>query len=87
MGHRRWRLVKRPAGLIRKDGSTKPAYEELLKLIRGEWWISPTRFVTDDYGKIQFSGFLGEYELEYQGFRKLFSVSENGTFAKEIRLG
>ena len=26
-----------PAGLLRKDGSSKPAYDELMKLIKGEW--------------------------------------------------
>ena len=31
-----------PGGLIRKDGSSKPAYEELLKLVKEEWWISQT---------------------------------------------
>jgi hypothetical protein len=28
------------AGLCR-DHSCKPVYDELLKLIEGEWWISP----------------------------------------------
>ncbi len=32
-----------PAGLIRKDGSTKPAYDELLKRIKGEWWLPPPK--------------------------------------------
>lgn len=30
-----------PAGLLRKDGSSKPAYDELMKLVKGEWWMSP----------------------------------------------
>ena len=69
-----------PAGLLRKDSSSKPAYEELLKLVKGEWWISPTKLSTDSNGKIQFSGFLGEYELTYGGKRKSFSITkENAT--------
>jgi endo-1,4-beta-xylanase len=63
-----------PAGLIRKDGSIKPAYNELMKLIKGEWWISPATFNTDENGKIQFSGFLGEYNLTYKGQQTAFTL-------------
>jgi GH35 family endo-1,4-beta-xylanase len=65
-----------PAGLIRKDGSAKPAYNELMKLIKGEWWISPTTFVTDNNGKIKFSAFLGEYELTCKGQRTVFTITK-----------
>jgi hypothetical protein len=63
-----------PAGLIRKDGSSKPAYTELMKLIKGEWWISPAIFTTDNNGKLKFRGFLGEYELTYRGQQASFTV-------------
>ena len=65
-----------PAGLLRKDGSSKPAYDELLKLIKEEWWISPTRLMTDQKGQIQFSGFFGDYELSCNGERASFSVTK-----------
>jgi hypothetical protein len=65
-----------PAGLLRKDGSVKPAYEELMKLIKGEWWIAPTKLTTDANGQIQFHGFLGEYELDVDGSKKSFSVTK-----------
>ncbi len=52
-----------PAGLLRKDHSCEPAYNELLKLVKGEWWLAPTRLVTDADGRFAFKGFLGEYEL------------------------
>lgn len=65
-----------PAGLIRNDGSSKPAYNELMKLIKGEWWISPTRFTTDNNGKIRFPGFLGEYELTCSGQQALFAITK-----------
>jgi endo-1,4-beta-xylanase len=69
-----------PAGLIRKDGSTKPAYDALLKLVKDEWWSAPPKLATDSNGKIRFSGFLGEYELAYGGKHKLFSLTkENAT--------
>jgi GH35 family endo-1,4-beta-xylanase len=75
-----------PAGLIRKDGSSKPAYDEILKLVKGEWWLSPTRLTTDSIGKIQFTGFFGEYELAYEGNRKSFSVTRENPPAIEIYL-
>lgn len=52
-----------PAGLLRKDHTPKPAYEALLKLIKGEWWLAPTKLTTDANGQIAFTGFLGEYDV------------------------
>ena len=75
-----------PGGLIRKDGSSKPAYEELLKLVKGEWWISSKRQATDRNGRTTFTGVLGEYELTYERFRKPFSVTGNKENDIEIRL-
>ena len=64
-----------PAGLIRKDGSSKPAYAELLKLVKGEWWTAPAAFVTDKNGKLSFTGFLGDYEMTYAGKTQPFSLN------------
>jgi len=75
-----------PAGLIRKDGTIKPAYEELMKLVKGEWWLAPTRLRTDEDGQIHFSGFLGDYALTYAGYRKSFSVSRETASAIEVQL-
>jgi endo-1,4-beta-xylanase len=75
-----------PAGLLRRNGSSKPAYDELLKLIKGEWWIGPTHFATDEHGKIWFSGFLGDYELTHQGKQTSFELTPKGAPAIEIRL-
>jgi endo-1,4-beta-xylanase len=70
-----------PAGLLRRDQSPKPAYNELLKLIKGEWWLAPTKFMTDASGQFTFDGFLGEYELAL-GVRKApFSLDEKGELA------
>jgi endo-1,4-beta-xylanase len=65
-----------PAGLMRKDGSTKPAYEELMKLIKGEWWISPARVYTDEKGRIQLNCFLGEYKLSFGRGQESFVVTK-----------
>jgi GH35 family endo-1,4-beta-xylanase len=75
-----------PAGLLRRDGSSKPAYEELLKLVKGEWWISPTKLSTDGNGQIQLSGFYGNYELLHDQKRAPFAVTRENAPAIEIRL-
>jgi hypothetical protein len=67
-----------PAGLLRKDHSPKPAYDELLKLIKGEWWLPMTKFITDANGQITFNGFLGEYELSIGDQKTNFSLREKG---------
>jgi endo-1,4-beta-xylanase len=67
-----------PAGLLRKDHSCKPAYNELLKLVKGEWWLALTRMTTDADGQFAFKGFLGEYELSLGGQKTIFSLKEKG---------
>jgi endo-1,4-beta-xylanase len=67
-----------PAGLLRKDHSPKPAYEELLKLIKGEWWLAPAKMTTDASGQISFTGFLGEYEVSLENQRAAFTVANMG---------
>jgi GH35 family endo-1,4-beta-xylanase len=69
-----------PAGLLRNEGSSKPAYDELMKLIKGEWWLAPSKRVTDNNGQIHFNGFLGEYNLTFLAKQKSFSITkENAT--------
>jgi endo-1,4-beta-xylanase len=63
-----------PAGLIRKDGSTKPAYEELRRLIKGEWWLSPTKLNTDEQGQVRLNCFPGEYKLSFGRQQASFGV-------------
>lgn len=75
-----------PSGLIRKDGSPKPVYEELLKLVKGEWWTAPTTLMTDESGNVQFTGFLGDYELTYSGKKAAFSLNKNVNNQIKIKL-
>ena len=75
-----------PAGLIRRDGTSKPAYEELLKLVKGEWWTSPTKRITNSEGEIQFNGCFGDYELLYEGKRVPFSLKQENSPAIRICL-
>jgi endo-1,4-beta-xylanase len=66
-----------PGGLIRKDGTTKPAYEELLKRIKGEWWLHATQMTTDASGTLHLSAFAGDYELSVNGQQQAFSIDKN----------
>jgi GH35 family endo-1,4-beta-xylanase len=52
-----------PAGLVRPDGSPKPAYETLRRLVKGEWWLHPTTVRTDAEGLLPLSGWLGRYAV------------------------
>ncbi len=74
-----------PAGLIRRDGSSKPAYEELHKLVKQDWWMSRTKLITDGDGKIRFSGFPGEYELALGGEHRSFCLDHPGTATIDIQ--
>jgi hypothetical protein len=56
-----------PIGLLRSDGSPRPAYDALHRLIKGEWWVGPTTTRTDEEGKIALTGFLGDYEVAVAG--------------------
>ncbi len=51
-----------PAGLLRSDMTSKPAYERLMGLIKGKWW-STADLTSDSTGKVGFRGFLGKYRL------------------------
>ncbi len=67
-----------PAGLLRQDQSPKPAYDELLKLVKGEWWLASTKFITDAHGQLTFDGFPGEYELVLGNQKFVFSLNPIG---------
>jgi endo-1,4-beta-xylanase len=75
-----------PSGLVRRDQSPKPAYEALLGLIKGDWWVAPTRIRTDDDGTVRFSGFLGEYSVSSAGRTAGFRLEQPGALAVEVAL-
>jgi GH35 family endo-1,4-beta-xylanase len=52
-----------PSGLVRADGTPKPSYAVLERLIRGEWWTAPTRVRTDENGAIRVEGVAGGYRV------------------------
>ena len=66
--------LKAPSGLLRQDGSVKPAYEALRQLIHGEWETHEA-LATDEDGSLSFSGFLGSYTLAAGDERARFELS------------
>ena len=52
-----------PAGLVRADGSPKPAYTALAALIKDEWWLRPTELRTDSEGRVTVRAFFGDYTV------------------------
>jgi endo-1,4-beta-xylanase len=75
-----------PAGLLRQDHSCKPAFNELLKLVKGEWWLPPTRIVTDAKGQFPLEGFLGTYELSFGDQKTILSLSEKGESSISVNI-
>jgi len=61
------------AGLLREDGSPKPAYTAIADLIQKEWHTSVEDTVS---GELRFGGFYGDYEVEveHRGQRSVHTV-------------
>jgi endo-1,4-beta-xylanase len=76
-----------PGGFVRKDGTPKPAYHALKKLVKGEWWLAPTTMTTDAEGRFRFNGFLGDYEVTAGGDRAAFKLDAAGAAEVKVRLG
>jgi hypothetical protein len=53
---------KAPAGLVRADLTPKPAYDRLMKLIKGKWWTKAS-LISDGKGRASTRGFLGQYRV------------------------
>jgi GH35 family endo-1,4-beta-xylanase len=56
-----------PAGLVRLDGTPKPGYDTLRRLIRDEWWTPATTVRTDEDGRMPLAGTRGTYRLTANG--------------------
>lgn len=78
-----------PSGLIRKDMTSKPAYERLMQLIQTDWWTN-TSSGTDSQGKAAMRGFGGQYLLTVKSgtrsTKTLISIKANQDNIFEVRL-
>lgn len=64
-----------PIGLLRADGSRKPAYEVLDRLINDEWWCAPTPVRTDELGRVRLSGSHGDYQVTHGEASAAFTIT------------
>lgn len=51
-----------PAGMLRRDMSPKPLYNELRRLVKSEWWTDEA-LTTDSQGRARLRAFLGDYRI------------------------
>ncbi len=72
-----------PSGLLRKDGSTKPAYDALYELIHKKWWTD-TSVITDENGEAFIEGYRGDYNLTCCGNTFGFVLRNNITEKTEV---
>ncbi|MDP2772404.1 MAG: endo-1,4-beta-xylanase [Nocardioides sp.] len=75
-----------PAGLVREDGSPKPAYDALRHLVKDEWWLSPTRLRTDHAGRVAVHGWTGGYAVDAAGTGTASFVLDQGCRNVDVTL-
>ena len=66
--------------------SPKPAYNALMKLIKGDWWTGPLELRTDEAGKVTFRGYLGNYTIKADTCRANFDLAKPGKDAQSVEL-
>ncbi|WP_066589225.1 endo-1,4-beta-xylanase [Cellulomonas timonensis] len=76
-----------PGGLVRADGTPKPAYDALHGLVKGEWWHEPRTLATDAHGRVSVRGFLGDYSITAGQGSATVTLDRAGVADAEVRLG
>jgi GH35 family endo-1,4-beta-xylanase len=75
-----------PAGLVRPDGTPKPAYDALRRLVKEEWWLAPTTLRTDHEGRVRVEGWYGDYAVDCAGTTATFALDRGAAGATEIEV-
>ena len=65
-----------PAGLVRLDGSHKPAYDALKQRIWEDWRTNAT-LMTNENGEVTVEGFRGDYHLAVDDYEASFTLEKN----------
>ena len=68
--------LKAPAGFVRADGSEKPSYRALEKLIHGEWETHES-LAADSEGYVSFDGFKGDYIVTSGGRQAALALTDD----------
>ena len=76
--------LKAPSGFVRQDGSEKPSWFALQKLIHGAW-ETHEQLTTDGEGYVSFSGFKGGYTVSVDGKKGAFDLI--GDIDQKVTLG
>ena len=64
-----------PGGLVRADGTPKPSYEALRRLIREEWRLAPATLRTDAEGRVRVTAFAGGVRVAHAGREAVVAVA------------
>ncbi|UQB14205.1 endo-1,4-beta-xylanase [Clavibacter nebraskensis] len=75
-----------PGGLVRADGTTKPSYDALRRLIREEWRLAPTTLRTDAEGRVRVTAFAGGVRVAHAGCEAVVAAAA-GASEVEAALG
>lgn len=67
-----------PAGLVRADGTPKPAYAALSTLITEEWWVRDRTVQADGDGVLTLRGFAGRYRVDVDGAEYEVTIPRGG---------
>ena len=73
-----------PAGLVRPDGTRKPAYDALRGLVKDAWWLAPTAATTDHDGRLRIRAFAGRYRLDAAGRSAIVDLAGRDTEVRAV---